>query len=65
MHFFLYQVWYMIAVLMKLSAQILVCLKLEALQWVLPAKAVLAPFWVLFTALAADVFVHLIQNSRY
>ena len=56
----------MVAVLLKLSAQILVCLKLEALQWILPAKAVLAPFWVLFAALAIDVFVHLIQHSvRY
>lgn len=55
----------MIAVLMKLSAQILVCLKLEAVQWTLPAKVVLAPFWVLFGALAVDVFVHLIQPSRY
>lgn len=54
----------MLAVLMKLSAQILVCLKLEATQWTLPAKVVLAPFWVLFAALAIDVFVHLIEDSR-
>ncbi|KAL7303272.1 transmembrane protein 60 [Trichogramma pretiosum] len=58
-------VWYMIAVLIKLSAQILVCLKLETLQWTLPAKAVLAPFWALFAAFSVDVFLNLVRYSRY
>lgn len=48
---------------MKLSGQILICLKLE--QWHVPAKLVLGPFVLLFGALAIDVFVHLIQHSRY
>lgn len=55
----------MIAVLLKMSVQILICLRLEAPHWSLPAKAVLAPFWVLLPALAIDVFIHLIQHSRY
>ncbi|XP_015607705.1 transmembrane protein 60 [Cephus cinctus] len=59
------KVWYMAAVLMKLSAQILICLKLEAPHWNLPAKAVLAPFWLLLPALAVDIFVHLIHHSKY
>lgn len=50
---------------MKLSAQILICLKLEAPHWFLPAKVVLAPFWILLPALAVDVFVHLIHHYRY
>ncbi|XP_063978755.1 transmembrane protein 60 [Diachasmimorpha longicaudata] len=57
--------WYVLAVLLKFSAQILICLKLETPQWSLPAKAVLAPVWVLLPALAVDVFIHLIQQSRY
>ncbi|XP_012265069.1 transmembrane protein 60 [Athalia rosae] len=57
--------WYMTAVLTKLSGQVLICLKLEAVQWGLPAKAVLAPFWLLLPALVCDVFAHLIQQSRY
>lgn len=55
----------MTAVFMKLSAQILICLKLEAPHWFLPAKVVLAPFWILLPALAVDVFVHLIHHYRY
>lgn len=55
----------MTAVLMKLCAQILVCLKLEAPHMLLPAKIVLGPFWLLLPALAADVFINLIQQSRY
>lgn len=55
----------MIAVLLKLSVQILICLRLEAPHWNLPAKAVLSPFWLLLPALAIDVFVQLIQHSRY
>lgn len=62
---FFFQAWYMIAVLTKLSGQVLVCLKLEAAHWNLPATAVLAPLWLLLPALACDVFVHLIQTSRY
>lgn len=60
-----FQIWYMTAVFMKLSAQILICLKLEAPHWFLPAKVVLAPFWILLPALAVDVFVHLIYHYRY
>ncbi|CAD1471158.1 unnamed protein product, partial [Heterotrigona itama] len=51
-----WEIWYMTAVFMKLSAQILICLKLEAPHWFLPAKVVLAPFWILLPALAVDVF---------
>lgn len=54
----------MVAVLLKLSGQILICLKLEAVQGTL-AKIVLGPFVFLFGALAADVFVNLIRHSRY
>ncbi|XP_044582440.1 transmembrane protein 60 isoform X2 [Cotesia glomerata] len=57
--------WHMLAVLLKLSVQILICLKLEAPYLYLPAKAVLSPFWVLLPALTIDVFFHLIQHSRY
>ncbi|GAB1859791.1 Transmembrane protein 60 [Camponotus japonicus] len=59
------EAWYMTAVLLKLCAQILICLKLEAPHWSLPAKVVLAPFWLLLPALATDVFIHLIHQSRY
>lgn len=61
----LFQAWYMTAVLLKLCAQILICLKLEAPHWSLPAKVVLAPFWLLLPTLAIDVFIHLIHQSRY
>lgn len=65
-HFcFVFQGWHMLAVLLKLSVQILICLKLEAPYLYLPAKAVLSPFWILLPALTIDVFVHLIQHSRY
>ncbi|KAK0086581.1 hypothetical protein PV325_002890 [Microctonus aethiopoides] len=47
--------WHMIAVLLKLSVQILICLRLEAPHWNLPAKAVLSPFWLLLPALAIDM----------
>ncbi|XP_046747667.1 transmembrane protein 60 [Diprion similis] len=57
--------WYMTAVLTKLCGQVLLCLKLEVVQSDLPAKAVLAPLWLLLPALGCDVFVHLIQHSRY
>ena len=57
--------WYLVAVLMKLTAQILVCLKLEAVHWLLPAKVVLLPFSFLFITLGVDVFAHLVQHSRY
>lgn len=57
--------WYIvIAVLLKMSAQILICLKLEVPQWQISAKAVLAPYLVLFSALAVDVFFDLIISSR-
>ena len=59
------EAWYMTAVFMKLTAQILICLKLEASHWFLPAKIVLAPFWVLLPALAVDVFVHLLQHDEF
>lgn len=55
----------MTAVLLKLSTQILICLRLEAPHWNLPATAVLAPFWILLPALAIDVFIHLIHHSSY
>ncbi|XP_034937140.1 transmembrane protein 60 [Chelonus insularis] len=57
--------WHMIAVLLKLSVQLLICLRLEAPYWNLPAKAVLSPFLILLPALTVDVFIHLIQHSRY
>nr|XP_031838951.1 transmembrane protein 60 [Nomia melanderi] len=59
------EVWYMTAVFLKLSAQILICIKLEVSHWILPAKVVLAPFWILLSALAVDVFIHLIQQHRF
>ncbi|KAI4495671.1 hypothetical protein M0802_008506 [Mischocyttarus mexicanus] len=59
------EIWHMTLVLMKLSAQILICLKLEATNWFLPAKVVLAPFWLLLPILAVDVFIHLIKHCRY
>lgn len=59
------ETWYITAVLMKFSAQILICLKLEAPHLFLPAKIVLAPFWLLLPILAVDVFIHLIKHSRY
>lgn len=60
-----FQTLYLNAVLLKLSAQILLCLKLEIPQWNLPAKVILSPYWVLIPALAIDTFIHLIQYSRY
>ncbi|CAL7945004.1 unnamed protein product [Xylocopa violacea] len=59
------EIRYMTAVFLKLSAQILICLKLEAPHWFLPAKVVLAPFCILLLALAVDVFIHLIKHYRY
>lgn len=59
------EIRYMTAVFMKFGAQILICLKLEAPHWYLPAKIVLAPFWILLPALAVDVFIHLIEHYRY
>lgn len=56
------EVWYITAVILKLCAQILICSKLEAPEWSLPAKVVLAPFWLLLPALAVDVFIHLIHQ---
>ena len=61
-----FQPWYIvIAVLLKMSAQILICLKLEVPHWHIPAKAVLAPYLFLFPALAVDVFIDLIMSSRH
>ena len=57
--------WHMTAVFLKLSAQILICLKLEVPQWFISAKVALAPFCILLPALAVDVFVHLIQHYQY
>lgn len=59
-------IWYMTAILMKLSAQILICIKLEYTPTsYLPAKLFLAPFWLLLPILAVDVFIHLIKHCRY
>ncbi|KAF7990554.1 hypothetical protein HCN44_000359 [Aphidius gifuensis] len=57
--------WYMTAVLLKMSTQILICSVLEAPQWNLPSKIVLLPLWILLPVLSTDVFIHLIQHSRY
>ncbi|EFN82149.1 transmembrane protein 60 [Harpegnathos saltator] len=57
--------WYMTIVLMFMCAKVLICLKLEAPHWFLPGKIVVAPFWLLLPALTVDIFIHLIQHSRY
>ncbi|XP_024226999.1 transmembrane protein 60 [Bombus vosnesenskii] len=59
------EMWYTSVMLMKISAQILICLKLEAPHWFLPAKLVLGPFWILLPALAVDVFINLMHHYRY
>ncbi|XP_033327737.1 transmembrane protein 60 [Megalopta genalis] len=59
------EVWYTAAVFLKLSVEILICVKLEVSQWFLPAKVVLAPFWILLSALAVYVFVQLIKLHRF
>lgn len=59
------KVCYMIAILLKVVAQLLICGKLEFISFNFAAKIFLAPVWLLLPILAVDVFIHLIKHCRY
>ncbi|XP_026468590.1 transmembrane protein 60-like [Ctenocephalides felis] len=57
-------IWYMAAILLKMAAQITICLKLEYPKLNLPIYLVLSPLWILLPALIVDVFLFLVRGSN-
>lgn len=60
-------VWYITAIGLKMSGQIIICIKLEYANKVnLPIYVVMSPIWLLLLILVIHVFIKLMKNdSRY
>lgn len=57
----LYQ-WYIIAVFLKVAAQVLICLKLEYQHLNISIYFVMIPIWILLPSSIVYVFIHLINK---
>lgn len=57
-------IWYIAAILLKLAAEILLCVKLEYPQKNLPIYVVMTPIWLLLPFLCIEVFMHLIKSPN-
>lgn len=55
--------WFIAAVLLKIAAQILICLRLEYPQLQLSIYATMAPIWILLSATVVYVFVNLVRQQ--
>lgn len=59
-------VWYITAIGLKMSGQIIICIKLEYAKVNLPIYVVMSPIWILLVILVVHVFVKLMKNdTRY
>lgn len=57
--------WYVFGIILKMAAQIMLCLKLQYPAWKFSVYGIMIPLWILFPALIIDVFVTLLRQSRY
>lgn len=57
------KVWYVAAILLKITAQIILCLKLDYPFLLIPSYYVMIPLWILLPILIVDIFITLI-NTR-
>lgn len=55
--------WYIAAVLLKIAAQIMICLRLEYPQLELSIYVTMIPIWILLPATIGHVFVGLVQQA--
>lgn len=59
-------IWYITAIGLKMSGQIIICIKLEYVKVNLPIYVVMSPFWILLVILVVYVFIKLMKNdTRY
>lgn len=54
------KVWYIMAIILKMATQIILCLKLEYPSWNISIIFVMLPMWTLLPVLLVDVFITLI-----
>jgi len=54
------KVWYIVAIILKMATQIVLCLKLEYPLWNISIIFVMLPMWTLLPVLLVDVFITLI-----
>ncbi|XP_067004469.1 transmembrane protein 60 [Anabrus simplex] len=60
------KIWYISAIVLKMTTQITLCLKLQYPAWEMSIYYVMAPLWLLLPALLTDVFITLVKrDSRY
>lgn len=55
------KVWYIMAIILKMATQIILCLKLEYPSWNISIIFVMLPMWSLLPVLLVDVFITLIM----
>jgi len=55
------KVWYIVAIILKMATQIILCLKLEYPSWNISIIFVMLPMWTLLPVLLVDVFITLIM----
>jgi len=55
------KVWYIVAIILKMATQIILCLKLEYPLWNISIVFVMLPMWTLLPVLLVDVFITLIM----
>lgn len=55
------KVWYIVAIILKMATQIILCLKLEYPLWNISIIFVMLPMWTLLPVLLVDVFITLIM----
>lgn len=56
---------YVCAIVLKMAAQIVICLKLEYQSLNISIYHMLTPIWLLLPVIVTDVFVMLLKYSRY
>lgn len=59
------KVWYIMAIVLKMATQIILCLKLEYPSWNISIIFVMLPMWTLLPVLLIDVFITLIIWTGY
>ncbi|XP_063231046.1 transmembrane protein 60 [Bacillus rossius redtenbacheri] len=60
------KILYMVVVVLKMVAQVVICLNLEYPAWNMPFYYVMIPLWLLLPLLSIDVFISLVtHNAQY
>lgn len=57
-------IWYIVAVILKMIAQIMLCLKLQYKQLNISVYQVMIPVWILLPIMVVDVTVKLVVSTR-